>query len=104
MIRRRSGAVALALFSLLAACSRGEKTELSSGPPLAAAAAAMPLTGWCGEGWRTLDEGTCLALPERFAEPASLVVFAHGMIAPDGLPIREQTTLLAAARAHGFAV
>jgi predicted esterase len=105
MIRRRLVAVALALFSLPAACSRGEKTELTSAPPLAAAAAATtPLTGWCGEGWRPLDEGACLALPERFAAPASLVVFAHGMIAPDGLPIQEQTTLLAAARNHGFAV
>lgn len=64
----------------------------------------MPLTGWCGEGWRTLEDGACLALPERFAGQPSLVVFAHGMIAPEALPVEEQTTLLAAVRTHGFAV
>src|SRR5512132_2205455 len=107
MIRRRSGGLVLALFSLLASCSRGEKTELTPAPPLAVAAtgaATVPLTGWCGEGWRTLEDGACLALPERFAGAASLVVFAHGMIAPGALPVEEQTTLLAAARTHGFAV
>ena len=61
-------------------------------------------TPWCGEGWRTIDASTCLALPERFADPPSLVIFAHGMLAPHVQPTDEQATLLAAARAHGFAV
>ncbi len=101
MIRRRSGAFALALFPLLGVCSHEKKTD----PPASTLSAATSVTtAWCGEGWRALDDGACLALPDRFAEPASLVVFAHGMIAPDAQPTEEQATLLAAARAQGFAV
>jgi predicted esterase len=94
----------LALVSLLAACSREKTTAAPPIPALSASAAVSAAPAWCGEGWRALDEGACLALPEHFAEPASVVVFAHGMIAPDALPTDEQTTLLAAARAQGFAV
>jgi len=61
-------------------------------------------TPWCGGGWIAIDDATCVALPERLATPASLVVHVHGMIAPDALPTAEQATVLAAARAHGFAV
>jgi predicted esterase len=103
MIRRRSGALALALFPLLGACSREKKTDPPV-PALSRETSAVTRMAWCGEGWRSLDEGACLALPDRFAEPASVVVFAHGMIAPDAVPTEEQATLLAAARARGFAV
>jgi predicted esterase len=102
MSRRCFGALALGLFSLVAACSRDN--QAIPPPTLAVPVDAGATTGWCGEGWIALDEGACLALPAHFAAPASLVVFAHGMIAPDALPTDEQATLLAAAHAHGFAV
>ena len=78
------------------------------GPPPAATSAPAPraaiTTPWCGAGWQAIDGATCVALPEHFAHPASLVVFAHGILAPGALPPDDQATLLAAARAHGFAV
>lgn len=104
MIRRRPAALALALCSLLPACSRDNKAAPSPAPALVREANATTTAAWCGEGWRAIDDETCLAVPEHFTAPASLIVFAHGMIAPDALPTDEQATLLAAARAHGFAV
>jgi predicted esterase len=97
-------AVALALILALSGCKRSP----SPAPPTGGSSAVETLdpssAPWCGEGYRALDEATCLALPPTFAEPPSLVIFAHGMIAPSALPTEEQATLLAASRAHGFAV
>ncbi|MEP7123117.1 MAG: hypothetical protein ABJE95_19470 [Byssovorax sp.] len=105
MIGRRSLALSLAGMALLVACSRDSK----SGAPSPASSneitsAAGSTASFCGAGWRALDEGACLAVPERLATPTSLVVYAHGMLAADALPTEEQATLLAAARSRGFAV
>ena len=104
MIARRSGALSLVVVALLAACSRDSKSDAP------APASTKQITSevksaarFCGEGWRALDEGACLAIPEHLALPASLVVYAHGMLAADALPTEEQATLLAAAKSHGFA-
>ena len=94
----------LALLTALPACGREAKEEAPAPPPIATAAAPVITTPWCGEGWRALDESTCVALPEHFTKPASLVIHVHGMVALDALPTEEQATLLAASRAHGFAV
>jgi predicted esterase len=103
--RRSSAALSLAALALLASCSRDRKSGPTAGAGKEATATeVVSPSGWCGEGWRALDEGACLALPDHLAAPASLVVYAHGMIAPDALPTEEQATLLAAAQAHGFAV
>ncbi len=99
MARRfRAPSVVVVVLALLAGCSRDRK-DLPSG-----ASTSEPATAWCGEGWRALDDGACLAVPDHLATPTSLVVYAHGMSAPDALPTDEQATLLAAARSHGFAV
>jgi predicted esterase len=105
MIARRSGALSLVMIAGLAGCSRDGK----SGAPSPASSKEIASAGgsaasFCGEGWRALDEGACLAVPERLATPTSVVVYAHGMLAADALPTEEQATLLAAARSHGFAV
>ena len=90
-------------FAMLPGCARDAKQDT---PPLTAtsAAPAVITTAWCGEGWRAIDDVTCVGLPDHFATPASLVIHLHGMMAPDALPTAEQAMLLAAARAHGFAV
>lgn len=101
--RRRVCAWLIPLFTMLSSCARDSKENAQ--PPSWMSAAPATLTApWCGEGWRAIDEVTCVALPERFATPASLVIHVHGMIASDALPTAEQAMLLAAARAHGFAV
>jgi hypothetical protein len=102
-LRHAAGTCLLALLSVLPACAREPRESREDAPPPVAAPVALT-TPWCGEGWRALDEASCVALPERFATPPSLVVYAHGMIAPDALPTEEQATLLTAAREHGFAV
>ncbi len=91
------------LFTMMFACTQEAKAD---GPPPTPTTAASEVltTPWCGEGWRAIDDATCLALPEHFATPASLVIYVHGMIASDALPTAEQGMLLAAARALGFAV
>jgi predicted esterase len=105
MRRRATGTLALAGLALLTACSRDRKADPGPAPASSsgAVAAGSPST-FCGDGWRALESGACLALPERLASPPSLVVYAHGMLAPDALPTEEQAALLAASRAHGFAV
>jgi hypothetical protein len=60
--------------------------------------------GFCGDGWYTIEDGACVALPGTLAKPPSLVVYAHGILAPDALPSEEQRVLLAAAQELGFAV
>lgn len=98
-------AALLAVITVIPACGREPKDGAPApSPPSATTAAAVVTTPWCGEGWRALDETTCVALPEKLAMPASLVVYAHGMIAPDALPTEEQATLLAASRSLGIAV
>ena len=98
-------AALLAMIAVVPACGREPKDGTPAPSPTPAAiAAAVVTTPWCGEGWRALDEVTCVALPEKFASPASLVVHVHGMIAPDALPTEEQATLLAASRTLGVAV
>src|SRR4051812_48837666 len=104
-LRLGAGACLLALLTTLPACARESHESKEDAPtPAPAPAPAVLSTPWCAEGWCALDDATCVALPDRFATPASLVVYAHGMIAPDALPSEEQATLLAAAREHGFAV
>jgi len=100
--RSHSYAWLVALFTMLPACTRDAKESAPAPPPTTAT--TVLTTPWCGAGWLAIDDATCVALPERLAPPASLVVHVHGMIAPDALPTAEQATLLAAARAHGFAV
>jgi predicted esterase len=101
-------AVAVAILAWLPACGQAAKGDGSWSGLDAGAASSAPLppltTAWCGSGWLGLDGSTCLALPERFASPASLVIFAHGILAPGALPTHDQAMLLAAARKHGFAV
>jgi predicted esterase len=105
MIAHRSAALALVMVALLGACSRGGKRNVQALTLSKAVTTEMGSAAtFCGEGWRGLDEGACLAVPDTFAAPASVVVFAHGMLAPDALPTDEQATLLAAAKSHGFAV
>lgn len=108
-IRAYLGAWLVALSTALPACTQDSKEDAPSPSPTIAtpatpASTSVLTTPWCGDGWRALDDATCVALPERLATPASLVIHVHGMIAPDALPTGEQGTLLAAARAHGFAV
>ncbi len=104
MIGRRSAALALVALALLASCSRDRKSAPAPASGKETTSEVGAPASWCGEGWRALDEGACLAIPERLAAPASLVIYAHGMLEPDALPSEEQATLLAAARLHGFAV
>ncbi len=95
--------VSLIVIAALAGCRREASPAPSAqGSPSAQQPAIA--TPWCGEGWRAIDESTCVALPPRFADPPSLVIFAHGMLAARALPTDEQATLLTASRAHGFAV
>ena len=104
MIGDRSGALLLVGLALLTACSRDHKAAPVPGAASTVTTGAGSPSTFCGEGWRALDGGACLAVPEHLATPPSVVVYAHGMLAPDALPTDEQATLLAAARAHGFAV
>jgi predicted esterase len=97
-----SSAALVAWLGVLPACSR--KAETTEGAPEATEQGAPVSSPWCGEGFRVVDESTCLALPEHFSSPASLVVYAHGILAPGVLPTQEQATLVSAARTHGFAV
>jgi predicted esterase len=101
---RAATAVALALILALAGCKRGPSPAPPAEGSSAVETSEPASTPWCGEGYRALDESTCLALPPTFTQPPSLVIFAHGMIAPSALPTEEQATLLAAAHASGFAV
>lgn len=104
MIGDRPVALLVVGLALLPACSRDHK---SAPAPAAARENTTELASpaiFCGEGWRALEGGACLAVPDHLAAPPSLVVYAHGMLAPDALPTDEQATLLAAARSHGFAV
>jgi predicted esterase len=95
---------AVALLPLLPACRRATSEPIPATAPDAAPPPPVLSTPWCGEGWRAVDEHTCIGLPERFAQPASVVVHVHGVLAHDALPTAEQATLLAAAYTHGFAV
>ena len=91
------------LVTTLLACackSRDLTTEGLPSKPTAVSSSASV----CGEGWHAIEDGACVAIPGRFAAPASLVVYAHGMIAPDARPAVEQAVLLAAANQLGFAV
>jgi predicted esterase len=58
----------------------------------------------CANGWQAIDGNACVTLPEHFADPPSVLIFAHGIIAPGVEPLADQATLLKAAHAHGFAV
>jgi predicted esterase len=102
------GVALLGILGALSACSRKAVTTFfwsSPDPEVTEPEPDAPLSSpWCGEGFRAIDEATCVAVPEHLSSPASLVVYAHGMIAPDALPTQEQATLLAAAQTHGFAV
>ncbi len=107
--RRRSalsGVALLALLAALPACSHKPTPngDSSAPAPTSAEQEAPASIPWCGEGFRPLDDANCLAVPEHVTAPASVVVYAHGMLAPGALPTHEQATLLAGARAHGFAV
>jgi serine/threonine protein kinase/predicted esterase len=98
------GAALVAALAALPACGREPVDATPAATTRPAASAQEIKTPFCGPGWRALDHDTCVALPERFSPPASLVVFAHGILAAGALPAEEQATLLAAAQAHGFAV
>jgi predicted esterase len=90
---------------LLALAGCGHDSTTAPPEPSAETPAETPVvTTWCGEGWRAVDGGTFLAVPEHFANPPSLVIFAHGIVAPGERPIADQATLLAAADKLGFAV
>jgi predicted esterase len=94
------------VMAALAGCGRdpSRASPATDPDPAPQAVADGPPTPWCGEGWRVIDASTCLALPSRFAEPPSLVIFAHGILAPQASPAEDQATLLAASRELGFAV
>jgi predicted esterase len=107
-------AVSMGLMALLVALAGCERDPVEApavpaatpAPVAATPATATPAaaTAQCGEGWRAVDDTLCLALPERFAEPPSLVIFAPGILAPGVQRSAEEATLLAAARKLGFAV
>jgi hypothetical protein len=88
------------LLAATAGCGRNSRAAPIDPPSTVALAAST----WCGEGWRALDESTCLALPQRFADPPSLVIFAHGIVAPHTRPAAHQAALLAVSDKLGIAV
>lgn len=58
-------------------------------------------TPWCTDGWLGLDERTCFVAPDD-AQPASVVIFLHGMLPPTSSPKTMQAIMRQAAQAHGF--
>lgn len=59
---------------------------------------------FCPDGWDALSESLCYFVPEQITSPASVVFFAHGILAPDANITSTQTMLRASARAFGFAL
>jgi len=100
----RASVLLLTFLLAGAGCGRDSSSSSSAPAPPEPPAAAPVASTWCGEGWRTLDETTCLAVPQHFASPPSLVIFAHGIVAHGERPTADQATLLAAADKLGFAV
>jgi predicted esterase len=97
----------LALVVSLSACARdsNDTPEMQPPAPIASAVAEPAIvTTFCGEGWHALAADACVTVPPKLASPPTIVIFAHGILAPDALPTEDQATLLTASRAHGFAV
>ena len=94
----------VALLLTVSGCGRDAASGSVPSTEVTAGVAIPVASAWCGEGWRAVDEATCLAVPEHFADPPSLVIFAHGIVAAGERPSVDQATLLAAAGKLGVAV
>ncbi len=74
-----------------------------SAPPNAVPSGAAVETSWCKEGFADLDDGSCYLVPERVGEPRSLLIYLHGVIAPQGDTQRIVQGIVAShARSRGY--